>query len=164
LVDLTDVILTEGRRSEYTAELAIDSLSYEAEGVFPIVEKTPVTLTVENKGGRKIELSVQTMPSVMIPCARCLKPVCCRLEIQSSYETELDDNEYIDGYNLDVDQLVHDEALLVWPKRVLCREDCKGLCDICGHDLNAGPCGCDHTEADPRMAKILDIFNKFKEV
>ena len=163
MVDLTDVILTEGKKSVYTAELGLGSLSYAA-GDFRIMEKSPVKLTVENKGSRKIELSVETVLNVMIPCARCLKLVEHRLNIQSSYETELDNNEYIDGYNLDVDQLIHDESLLIWPERVLCREDCKGLCDICGHDLNDGPCGCEHTEADPRMAKILDIFNKFKEV
>lgn len=163
MVDLTDVILTEGKKSVYTAELGLDSLSYAA-GDFQIKDKSPVKLTVENKGSRKFEFSVETVLNVMIPCARCLKPVVRRLEIQTSYETELDENEYIDGYNLDVDQLIHDESLLVWPERVLCREDCKGLCDICGHDLNDGPCGCEHTEADPRMAKILDIFNKFKEV
>mgnify|MGYP004732608711 CR=1 FL=1 len=68
----------------------------------------------------------------------------CRLIYQSSVDT---------------DQLVHDEALLVWPERVLCKEDCKGLCPVCGKNQNLGFCGCDTTQRDPRMAKILDIFS-----
>ena len=76
----------------------------------------------------------------------------------------LEEKDYIDGYNLDVDQLVHDEALLVWPERILCKEDCKGLCTTCGQNLNDGSCDCERTDLDPRMAKILDIFSNFKEV
>ncbi|HAJ39913.1 MAG TPA: DNA-binding protein, partial [Lachnospiraceae bacterium] len=44
------------------------------------------------------------------------------------------------------------------------KEDCKGICSICGKNLNHGTCDCDHTDLDPRMAQIRDIFNKFKEV
>ena len=123
-----------------------------------------MTISLENADGRKLNLKGEADLELEIPCARCLNPVPYRLELRFEYETGIDETEYIDGYNLDVDQLIHDEALLVWPERVLCREDCKGLCSICGHDLNKGPCGCEDTAADPRMAKILDIFNKFKEV
>lgn len=163
MVDLTDVILTEGKKASYTTELGLAVLSYKT-GDFPIEEKTPVTLTVENKGERKLVLSGDVLLDVLIPCARCLEPVKSRLEVRFEFETGLDESEYIDGYNLDVDQLIHDESLLVWPERVLCREDCKGLCSVCGQNLNVGPCGCERTKADPRMAKILDIFNNFKEV
>ena len=68
------------------------------------------------------------------------------------------------GYDLDVDELVYSEILVNWPLRVLCKEDCKGICSICGKNLNHGTCDCDHTDLDPRMAQIRDIFNKFKEV
>ena len=45
-----------------------------------------------------------------------------------------------------------------------CKEDCKGLCPVCGTNLNEKECGCDRTVADPRMAAIQDIFKNFKEV
>ena len=61
-------------------------------------------------------------------------------------------------------ELVYSEILVNWPLRVLCKEDCKGICSICGKNLNHGTCDCDHTDLDPRMAQIRDIFNKFKEV
>ena len=47
--------------------------------------------------------------------------------------------------------------------KVLCRENCKGICNRCGANLNLGSCKCDDAELDPRMSKILDIFNQFKE-
>ncbi len=163
MIDLTEVILNEGKVLDCEAELGFDSLSYKF-GTFKILEKNPVSIRIENVEGKKLILSGTTILDVEIPCARCLEPVGRRLNIQFELETELNEREYIDGYNLDVDQLVHDEALLVWPESVLCREDCKGLCSTCGQNLNDGSCDCERTDLDPRMAKILDIFSNFKEV
>ena len=72
--------------------------------------------------------------------------------------------DYLIGFELDVDKLVYAEILVNWPMRVLCKDDCKGICKVCGMNLNKGACSCQRTELDPRMAAIQDIFNKFKEV
>ena len=73
-------------------------------------------------------------------------------------EEEPEEQAYIDGYTLDVDALVRDELFVHMPMKVLCRSDCKGICNRCGANLNHGTCGCDVTELDPRMAVIRDIF------
>lgn len=72
--------------------------------------------------------------------------------------------DYLDGWKLDSDRLIYGEILMEWPMKVLCRADCRGICSVCGADLNQGECGCQRTAPDPRMAAIQDIFNKFKEV
>ena len=76
----------------------------------------------------------------------------------------LDETNYIIGYNLDVDTLIYDEILMDFPMRLLCHDDCKGLCKNCGTNLNVETCDCDNFNYDPRMSAIRDIFNKFKEV
>ena len=87
------------------------------------------------------------------------------MKLSDEERTEaLDESVCLHGYNLNVDELVCGEALLVWPMKVLCREDCKGLCPVCGQNLNLKTCDCDRTDLDPRMAKIRDIFKNFKEV
>ena len=48
--------------------------------------------------------------------------------------------------------------------KVLCKEDCKGICNRCGANLNMGSCKCDNAEPGTGMSKILDVFNQFKEV
>ena len=163
MLDLTDVILTEGKSVHRDVELEMDRLSYRF-GTFKIAEASPVSLTVENCGDRRLSLTGDVTVKIWIPCARCLKPVASELKIQFETETDLDKKDYIDGYNLDVDQLVHDQALLFWPERVLCKETCKGLCSTCGQNLNHGSCHCEQTDLDPRMAKVLDLFSNFKEV
>ena len=77
---------------------------------------------------------------------------------------DLDESNYLTGMDLDVDRLVYLEVLMSWPLKVLCRDDCKGICSQCGKNLNDGPCGCAEEPKDPRMAAISDIFSKFKEV
>ena len=77
---------------------------------------------------------------------------------------ELDEKNYIDGYNLDVDKLLYNEILIGWPMKVLCSEDCKGICNTCGQNLNKGTCNCEDTSLDPRMSVIRDVFKNFKEV
>ena len=47
--------------------------------------------------------------------------------------------------------------------RVLCSEDCKGLCPKCGRDLNEGECGCDLKEPDPRLAVLAQLLHDPEE-
>ena len=77
---------------------------------------------------------------------------------------DLDEQSYLSGYNLDADMLVCNELSLYLPMKVLCKDNCKGICSRCGANLNYGTCGCDTRSLDPRMAVIQDIFKQFKEV
>ena len=76
----------------------------------------------------------------------------------------LDESSFIQNKELDTDKLLHNEVLIIWPMRVLCKEDCKGICSRCGANLNQGSCDCDTADLDPRMDVISDIFKNFKEV
>ena len=76
----------------------------------------------------------------------------------------LDESNYIDGYCLDADQLLYNEILTEWPMKVLCSQDCKGICSVCGQNLNEGTCSCEGQGLDPRMSVIRDVFKNFKEV
>ena len=78
-----------------------------------------------------------------------------RGEVESE---DLDEANYIDGYTLDVDQLVGSEILIGWPTKILCSEDCKGICNVCGQNLNQGTCNCEDTSLDPRMSVIRDVL------
>ena len=76
---------------------------------------------------------------------------------------DVDELSFIDGYMLDVDKLIMDEIVVALPTKVLCKEDCKGLCSICGTNLNNHTCDCHKESLDPRMAAIQDIFRDFNQ-
>ena len=78
----------------------------------------------------------------------------------SELQSEDDADRYIlvpDG-KLDLYQLTLEDIFLSLPSKLLCREDCKGICPTCGKNLNEGPCGC-KKEIDPRLAPFLDFLD-----
>ena len=98
-------------------------------------------------------------------CARCLAPVdgVFSLDFERTVaaentltEQQLEDlaDEYVvpDGGELDVDEPLREELLLGFPMRLLCSEDCQGLCPKCGKPKRDGDCGCVTREIDPRLA------------
>ena len=138
-------------------------------GSFPVLAKEPIELTITNTGDRNLEIKGTGKITVGIPCDRCLEEVSTEipLEIERKLDmkltdedrvNDLDESSYLTGMDLDVDQLVYLEVLMSWPLKVLCREDCKGICSQCGKNLNDGPCGCVEEPKDPRMAAISDII------
>ena len=173
-IDLNPVLKKEKKTFTTEADLEMNEFSSKL-GTFPIVSKTPVLLSLTNEGERKLNISGKVTLEIVIPCSRCLEDVTEEFDLdfernvdmalsESERMAALDEHNYIDGYDLDVDKLVYGEILMNWPMQVLCKEDCKGICSHCGKDLNEGPCSCEQESPDPRMAAIRDIFSKFKEV
>jgi len=84
-------------------------------------------------------------------CDRCLQPVINTLTVEfkrtialpGTLKDENDDDYIVIEENaVDVDIPLLEEILLSVPSKILCREDCKGLCPKCGQDLNTGACSC----------------------
>ena len=168
-IHLSDISSSEGMRIQKTVEFGMDTITFQS-GSFPVLAKEPIELTITNTGDRNLEIRGTGKITV-----GCLEEVSTEipLEIERKLDmkltdedrvNDLDESSYLTGMDLDVDQLVYLEVLMSWPLKVLCREDCKGICSQCGKNLNDGPCGCVEEPKDPRMAAISDIFSKFKEV
>jgi uncharacterized protein len=62
-----------------------------------------------------------------------------------------------ENHILDLTEAVRQYALLAVPMKPLCKENCAGLCPVCGQNLNQGPCGCPPREADPRWAELSKL-------
>jgi len=87
-------------------------------------------------------------------CDRCLSE--STGEQVHDFEEEFDKSEALDEL-LDVTELLRDELLAGQPMKNLCRADCKGLCPVCGANLNEGECGCDRFIVDPRLATLQQL-------
>ena len=106
-------------------------------------------------------------------CARCLSPVSSTFETEfvrtvvgegtlSEEQLEEGFDEYVvihDG-QLDIDEQLCEELILDFPMRLLCSEDCPGLCPKCGKPLRDGDCGCDLAERDPRWDVLRQYFEE----
>ena len=172
-INLSDVFLSAGRPLEVSCPIEMTEVQNGYE-TFSIIEKSDVKLTGTHKMRGKAHITGEAYVVVDMVCDRCLKPLPVRIdlsferdvfspEVDAGDETE-DNLEIMQGYQLDVENLIFNEILMNWPMKVLCKADCKGICKMCGKDLNLGECGCDTFVPDPRMAVIKDIFNANKEV
>jgi uncharacterized protein len=108
-------------------------------------------------------------------CGRCLEPfeIAVAPEVETRFlpapsgraeERELgtDDLE-TDVYandQLDLGALVETETSLALPMKPLCREDCRGLCPVCGGNRNVTVCGCPDRASDPRWAPLKDLADR----
>ncbi|MBN2983544.1 MULTISPECIES: YceD family protein [Cohnella] len=128
-------------------------------------------LTAEYANGM-IEVSGHLDCRLQLACSRCLDPIeyDCRVSFRESFKIvskemaergEQDDEDFVPIYgdSLELRPYVEEELLLHLPYAPLCREDCKGLCSECGHNLNHGTCGCNREKIDPRLAALKDWYD-----
>ncbi len=87
-------------------------------------------------------------------CDRCLTQTTA--EQVHDFAEEFDKSAAVDDV-LDVTELLRDELLAGQPMKNLCKLDCRGLCPVCGANLNDGDCGCDRFVADPRLAALMQF-------
>ena len=173
LVNLSDVLTSEGRQT--SMEVPLEMTCFESRmGSFEIIDKSPVQFTFTNTGKDKARVEGSVKLTFQTNCDRCLTEVPTILDLHfervvtspeiSTEDEEVDDLSFMEGYQLDVETFVYNEIIGNWPAKILCKEDCKGICPVCGQNLNERDCGCDTFVPDPRMAVIQDIFKGDKEV
>ena len=174
LLNLSDVLGEHHRTIEQNVEVEMEDFKIHSDS-YKVLFKEPVSLKIEHVKGRQLTITGKGNFVFEIPCDRCLEPVETKvsvdftknvdLDVPDGEQTEeMDETNYIDGYELDVEQLIYNEVLIGWPTKILCSVDCKGICNVCGQNLNQGACDCEDTSLDPRMSVIRDVFKNFKEV
>lgn len=170
LLDLSEIVIRQGMR----VDLDVDQPRVED----PDLDFTsPITgkLTFEN-GGDLLSIEGALQTSLRSSCGRCLKEVVTPLKIpveerfhldlvrnpsrkphaDEDWDTTVSQVVYLEDGRpiLDLDELMRQWIVAEVPMRVLCDESCAGLCSGCGADLNQGPCGCEATPIDPRLAGL----------
>ena len=151
---------------------------YQPEDLNPVDERIQIIEPASVSGkvrlaGNEVFVNGHVETRAQVECDRCLKrvelPVSADFvleyitgsEYESSPAAELTEAEMsvsvFDGEAIDVDEIVKEQVLLAVPTRMLCREDCKGICPECGTDLNTGECACKKDDIDPRWAALKNL-------
>jgi len=151
---------------------------YQPEELNPVDERVQLTEPAAVTGkvrlsGNEVFVNGHVETRAQVECDRCLKPVELPVsadfaleyitgdEYASSAVAELTEAEMsvsvFDGHAIDVDEVVKEQILLAVPTRMLCRENCKGICPECGKDLNTGECNCAKDDIDPRWAALKNL-------
>lgn len=113
-----------------------------------------ITGTLRRLPDKLYELVFEISGTMIYPCSRCLDPV----EVQAEYDFE-DTAENSSETEFDLLPFIEDCLFINEPSKILCKEDCLGLCQHCGANLNYETCSCEAEEdIDPRMAALKSLL------
>ena len=165
--NLRNVKLRPGEQFRDVVELDLHPLELGGERYVPVPERPESVLTLsQTSSGLVLELELETR--VLGPCMRCLADAGLDVhvssrEYQASSPGESDEltTPYIVDDRLDLSAWAHDAVALALPDKILCRDDCAGLCPVCGRDLNREPHEHEGEAADPRWAPLSELRDRF---
>ena len=162
-LDLKEIFVSEGAAEDVSYPLDLHEI--EIAGEYPFCSPVEVKAHVENKAGI-VTVDIAADFDYATTCDRCMAEIKRRFHYDFSHKLiESLEEDYNDDYieapdlALDLDELVSTDILLELPSKFLCRGDCQGLCQKCGHNLNLGDCDCDKAEIDPRLEKLKELLN-----
>lgn len=175
-LNLYDILSVKGKRESYEAEFKKQQISFQGEQL-TVEGKELFQINLYHEDKKLVHVNIDLIVIVTRLCSRCLEDVTreyavsieriinvAKNEAFTDKYDEFDEVSYIEDCTLDVDMLILDELYTILPMSIFCKEDCKGICKVCGTNLNKSTCDCDQNVPDPRMAVFSDIFNQFKEV
>lgn len=149
----------EGRALDLDAPL--ERLTLAGQGYDPDPPQVPVRLDV-SRTTTGYALRLRFEARLAGPCMRCLEPAAHMTEVdarevdQPSGDAELS-SPYLDGDVLDIRAWARDALALALPTQIVCKDECRGLCGICGVNLNEDPDHRHEREPDPRWAKLGEL-------
>ena len=165
LLSLNKIIETPGATVPFSTSVDLSDLCY---GVsYPVSEPVRAEGQVRNTAGVLVMTgSVET--TIHGTCDRCASdfdreihfPIDVVLVTELTNEENEDEWVFpLEGDSADLDDIVRTVFVLNLDSKLLCKEDCKGLCHRCGKNLNDGPCNC-QKELDPRFAALKQLLEK----
>jgi uncharacterized protein len=166
-----DLVSVKDGQTSFDFQVAPDEIDLEGE---PVKLKDAVQIQGElKKGIAQTDVRGKISGEIEVECNRCLQDAQMYLEFpfeavfvtaenytqEKEAELKAGDLEVsiFEGDKLDLTELAREQILLNLPSQVFCREDCQGLCQKCGANLNLIDCNCEESEVDPRWAALRNL-------
>ena len=165
LLGLSKIIDCPGASLPFDVSVDLSDLCY---GVsYPVTEPVVASGTVRNTAG-VLMMTGDLTTTIHGTCDRCASPFDREIHfpidvvLVTEMANEENEDEWVfplEGDSADLDDIVRTVFVLNLDSKLLCKEDCKGLCQRCGKNLNEGPCNC-QKELDPRFAALKQLLEK----
>jgi uncharacterized protein len=162
--DLRTLRLRSGDQARERVEIELEPLLLGGQEYAPRPNPAPADLAVTRAAsGTVLELAFGV--TLGGPCFRCLQDAELALDLglreyqATKPESDDEESEYLVDDRLDLSAWAHDAIALALPDKILCRDDCAGLCPVCGKDLNVEP----HEHAEERLDPRWDALSRLRE-
>lgn len=163
ILDVTKLINADGESILIDTDIELNSVSFNGQDVS---FKSPVTAVGKASSIQgKIYLDLECNADYVTSCSRCLEDTDCSLNFEvnevyskSKLDNENDDVIILNSNEIDLKEIIGQSFCCALPITCLCSDDCKGLCPICGCNLNKEECSCENDDIDPRLAVLKDFL------
>jgi uncharacterized protein len=163
ILDLGRIGLSSGEGRQFDLTVALDDVKLAGQTYVATPARVPVRLDVARMlGGYHLRMRYSTR--LVGPCMRCLDDAGQSFVIDASEIDQPDggseelSSPYVDGDELDLHAWARDALVLELPTQIICRADCRGICAVCGENLNHADPGHHHEKPpDPRWAKLSEL-------
>ena len=165
LLGLSKIIDCPGASVPFSVSIDLSDLLYGES--YPVSEPVEASGTVRNTAGVLV-MTGSLHTTIHGVCDRCAADFDRYVEfpldvvLVTELSNEENEDEWVfplEGDSADLDDIVRTVFVLNLDSKLLCKEDCKGLCCRCGKNLNDGPCNC-QKELDPRFAALKQLLEK----
>jgi uncharacterized protein len=118
-----------------------------------------------NKIEETISLDGVITGEIVLSCSRCFQNFNYDLDIEfhekltNNPDSKDDDLILINNDKFNLTKIIENNVVMSLPIQRLCKDDCKGLCTVCGENLNLNSCDCENSNYDPRFAKLKNLFS-----
>lgn len=169
IVSVNEALRRVGEPFSFTWEGALKPQSYAGK---TIVFQGPARLSgTYVYDGKTFRVDADASVSYETTCARCGDPMIQTLTfsfserfVRSVFITDEDELYPYEGERLNLTDAFFDNFYLEMPMTSVCKASCKGLCPVCGANLNRGQCTCQTTKIDARLSALEQLLNDHKEV
>ena len=162
IIDLKSIFVNEN--ASKTIDYSLDLSDVEFSGVYPLKKPVKISGLVSNKASL-VRLEAVISYEYDAPCDRCGTDTATKYSVKvdkslaASIEGEESDTILlVPDMKLNLEEFLYSETIVSLPMKHLCKEDCKGICQKCGKNLNEGECNCPKKEIDPRLAALADLL------
>ena len=163
-ISVKDAFSSYTYRKEYDLKLVKENLTDFPDDFVCDEVNSHITVTSES-GAVTCEITVSAVFDAV--CGRCLEVFPMPLEfttkklVRYEQDEDFEDVIYTDaGYFIDLAEEIRAQIFFEFPTKPLCKQDCKGLCPVCGCNLNTQSCSCDIRTTDPRLAVLKKLIDK----
>ena len=165
LLDLAALQLSSGEGRRLEVPVSLGELAFGQDRYDTAPDPAPAVLDISAMTGHGVALRLRFTAELHGPCMRCLQPATPsfaiddrQVNVPGSEGDELQ-SPYVDAEDrLDVRAWAHDALVLALPQTITCTPECKGLCAVCGANLNDEPDHAHEREPDPRWDKLRELF------
>jgi uncharacterized protein len=163
--NLRNLRLRSGEQFVDTKDVQLEPLELGGQRYLPVPATVPAELSITRAStGTLFELHFDAR--LHGPCYRCLEDAVLDIPIQArEYEATAPESDemrtpYVEDDKLDLSAWARDAVALALPDQILCREDCAGLCPVCGKNLNAEPHEHEKRATDERWAALAELKDR----